>query len=273
MERTIGIVKEFYNVIAYLLKYGCAEETIKIEKSILNLICKIHDKEDRIEEIWDWIERARVLELCSDENLLQASAVFDHTAALTLKLETLQTYRIHRLKFFHPVLFANDVKDAADLGDPYACKLLAYLSWLGVIVSENQQVALKIWSALAANGDREAILSLIFAYDSVDRLQEADKWRNILEILNTEYDSFSPVALFSKHKNRSAEEVQFANLIMFIKQKNANREDKFINRPMLYYVLESNENAECKMERICSETNYYSLMKLEDQYSGKKFGF
>ena len=273
MERTIGIIKEFYNAVAYLLKFECNEQTMEIEKNILNLICEIHNERDKLEEIWDWVERARTLELCSDENLLQASSVFDRTAALTLKLEALQTHQIHRLKGFHPVLFANEVKDAADLGDRYACKLLAHLSWLGVIVSENQQVALKIWSTLAANGDREAILSLIFAYEKVDRLQEADKWRNILKILNAEYESFSPVALSSKHKGCSAEEVQFANLIMFIKQKNANREDKFMNRPMLYYILESHENAECKMERICSETNYYSLMRLEDRYSGKKFGF
>jgi hypothetical protein len=42
---------------------------------------------------------------------------------------------------------------------------------------------------------------------------------------------------------------------------------------MLCYVLESEADAEYKMERISSDANYYALMKKEDRYSGKKFGF
>jgi hypothetical protein len=274
MENTyIGIIKEFYKVIAYLLKYECDEETIKIEKAILDLLCEIHCVQDKKEDIWRWIESARDLQLCTDENLLQMISVFNHTVAVSLKLEALQTHRIDRLKSFHPVLFSNDIQEGADLGDHYACKLWAYLSWLGIVLPENKQKALKLWAMLATNGDRESISMLCFAYDEVGRLQEADKWRNILNILNEEYESFSSVALSSKYKDFSAEEVQFANLIMLIKQKNANRRSEFMDRPMLCYVLESEADMEYKMECISSDANYYSLMKLEDRYSGKKFGF
>ena len=274
MEHTYtNIIREFYQSIAFLLRYDGNEETVKAEKEILKLLCEIHHCQTSTDEIWEHIELARNLQLCSDEALLETMSPFVSDVAITLKLEVLQTHQIDRTKKFNPVIFTSELKEAADLGSKDACKLLAYLDWLGYITSENKQVAIKIWSALAANGDWEAISALVYAYDQNGNVKESGKWRNILMILKSEYESFSSVALSSKYKSCSAEEVQFANLIMFIRQKNAGKSVQSMDRPMIHYVLESKDNFEYKMERIASDTNYYLVMKMEDRYAGKKFGF
>ena len=69
------------------------------------------------------------------------------------------------------------------------------------------------------------------------------------------------------------DEVQLANLILFIRQKNARGGGKNIDRSMLHYVLVSNESFEYKMERLSSDTNYNLVMALEDRFMGKKYGF
>lgn len=268
-----NIIKEFYSAIAFLLKYNSDHQTMNMEKDILDLICRVHNCQEEKKQLWNYIDAARCLQICSDETLLQTLSPLDSNIALSLKMEVLQSHRIERIKVFNSVIFANELKESADLGDKDACKLLAYLYWLGSILPENRQVALKIWSALAANGDWEAISVLVYAYEQNDNMQESKKWKNILNILRCEYESFSPVALSSKYANCSAEELQFANLIMFIRQKNAKKELKSIDRPMIHYVLESKENYEYKMERLASDTNYYLIMRMEDQYLGKKFGF
>ena len=268
-----NIIKEFYSAIAFLLKYNSDAQTVKIERDILDLICEVHHCQEEKERLWNYVDAAKCLQICSDETLLQTLSSLNSNVALSLKMEALQSHRIERIKVFNSVIFSAELKETADLGDKDACKLLACLNWLGSILPENRQVALKIWSALAANGDWDAISMLIYAYEQNDDWQESGKWQNILRILRSEYESFSPIALPSKHTNCSAEEIQFANLIMFIRQKNAKKEVKFMDRPMIHYVLESKENYEYKMERLASDTNYYLVMRMEDQYLGKKFGF
>lgn len=267
------IIKEFYSAVSFLLRYNGDHQTMNMEEDILDLICRVHNCCEEKERLWNYIDAARSLQLCSDEALLQTLPSFEPNIALPLKMEALQSRCVERIKVFNSVIFANELKESADLGDKDACKLLAYLYWLGTVLPENKQVALKIWSALAINGDWEAIYILIYAYEQNDNIQESNKWKNILNILRCEYESFSPVALPSKYADYSAEELQFANLIMFIRQKNTHEDIRLIDRPMIHYVLESKDNYEYKMARLASKTNYYMVMRIEDQYYGKKFGF
>ena len=273
MEYTCtGIIREFYHATVFLCRYSSNEQTVKAEKALLGLLCEIHGCREQ-EESWRRIEKARVLQLCSDETLLQTVGARAYDTALTLKLEVLQANQIERIKNFNPNIFTNELKEAADLGNKEACKLLAPLHWLGCILPENKKVAVKIWSALAVNGDWDSISALIYAHTQNGDFREANKWKNVLRILQSEYESFSPIALPSRYADCSPGEVQFANLIMFIKQKNTARATTAIDRPMIHYVLESKENFEHKMKRLSSETNYYLVMKAEDLYAEKKFGF
>lgn len=266
------LIREFYSTEAFLLRYDNSKEKNKIERAIVRLVCSVHDAQDAEESVWRCVERAGCLQLCSDEALLQTTAS-DSDTALTLKLEALQVNKVEKIKTFNSVVLANELREAADLGDKNACKLLACLCWLGVILPENKQVALKIWLALAVNGDWGAISALVYAYTHNGDVQEANKWRNVLNILQSEYESFSPIALSSQYADCSLEEVQFANLIMFIKQKNARKAANAIDRPMIYYILKSKESFENKMARLSSDTNYYLVMKMEDQDSRRKIGF
>lgn len=274
MERVrTSIIMEFYNTVAFMLRYDRNAQTEQLERSILDLLCKIHGCDGMCEEICAQISQAGSVQLCSDEAVLQSFTAYQSNTAMQLKLEVLQARNINRIKAFNAVIFANEIKESADLGDKDACKLLASLYWLGVCFPENKQVALKLWSALATNGDRETMAALVYAYGQEGNTQQAGKWQNVLNILHEEIESFSPVALSSKYQDCSADEVEFANLIMFIRQKNAKKEAKYIDRPMIHYVLQSKENFAYKMERLAEDTNYYLVLRMEDRYAGKKFGF
>lgn len=266
------IIREFYSTVAFLLRYDCCEETAKTEEGIIDLLCRIHGCQEEKEDAWYLIEEARCLQLCTDEGLMR-TVMSSQGTVLAMKLEALQLNRIERTRPFDPNTFIKELKETADLGSKNACKLLACLYWLGILIPENKGVAVKIWSALAVNGDWEAMETLIFAYEEGGNLKEANKWQSIFTILQTEYESFSSVALQSRYRDYSEEEVQLANLIMFIRQNNAKKDETLIDRAMLHYVLESKDDYEYKMERLASDTNYYLLMKREDMYSDKKFGF
>ena len=274
MERIkTSIIMEFFNTVAFLLKFDRDSRTVQIEKEIMALLCKIHDCSELCEELYEQIEKSGNIQLRTDEAVLQSLGNFDSNTAMLLKLEALQARKIDRIKMFHTLIFSNELKEAADLGDKDACKLLASLYWLGTVFPENKQVALKLWSALATNGDRESMAALVYAYREQDEAEQVRKWQNVLRILQEEIESFSPVAFLSGHTDCAADEVDFANLIMFIRQKNAMEERQYMDRPMIHYVLQSQEPFAHKMERLSTQTNYYLVMRMEDRYVGKKFGF
>ena len=272
-NQMINIIKEFYNTVAYLLKYESSAKTIDVEHKVLGLICEFHGAPELAEDCLARIEEARCLQVCSDESLLKNSGACIRGAALDIKMDVLLTHRIERIKAFNCCIFDRELKEAADLGNTEACKLLACLCWCGAVFPVNKTLAISIWSNLAINGDWEAMHALIYAYDVKGENEQADRWRHVLAILREEYDSFAPVALCSKHKDSTAEEVQLANLIMFIRQKNAKGGTKNIDRSMLHYVLASKESFEYKMERLSSDTNYNLVMSMEDRFTGRKYGF
>jgi hypothetical protein len=268
-----SIIKEFYNTVAYLLKYESSAKTVDRERSVLSLICDFYESPSLFEDCWKSVDEARSLQVCSDESLLKNSCTCEHSATWDLKMDVLLKHSIERTKYFNRYVFERELKEAADFGETDACKLLACLNWMGVIFPVNKTVALNIWSNLAINGDWEAIRAVIYAYDAQENESESTRWRHILGILRDEYEAFAPVALCSKHKECTVDEVQLANLILFIRQKNARGGGKNIDRSMLHYVLVSNESFEYKMERLSSDTNYNLVMALEDRFMGKKYGF
>jgi hypothetical protein len=80
------------------------------------------------------------------------------------------------------------------------------------------------------------------------------------------------VAIPSRYREFAREQVDMANLIMFMRQKNA-CEDKPLNRAMLRYLLESPEPYEKKMWRLSVPTDFSEVLLEAGQNEDRKFGF
>lgn len=271
--KTSSIIKEFYDIAAPLLAYESCERSVAIERNILVLLCGIQKNIDLIEDCWKCIEEAGCLQSCSDGVLLGTSASERYGVAFEIKMDVLSENKINKPKKFDETLFVDSLREMASAGKKNACKLLAYINWLGEIVPQNTEVALTIWKMLAAYGDWASIEALVYAYGSIGDEAQRDKWEHVLNILRSVYERFSPIALGSQFGEYSEEEVQLANLILFVKQKVASQRDQALNRQMLHYVLEGRDDYKTKMERLSAQTNYFFVLHQEDRYANKKFGF
>ena len=266
-------IKEYYDIVAPILAYEPCEESIAIERSVLEFLCAIRNDAENLEACWQAIEQARCLQSGTDGNLLGYGDFNRDSVIFDLKMEVLQEHKVIKPKRFDATLFADEVREDANLGMRNACKLLACMNWLGLIMPQNTQVAMAIWRVLATNGEWSALDALIYTARQLGDAAQQEKWSHILSILEAEYDSFSPIALCSEYQQFSEDEVQYANLIMFIKQKNVSQNRAMINRPMLHYVIESKESYETKMSRLSADTNYFFVMHQQDRKAAKKIGF
>ncbi len=270
-NKTGMIIREYFNIISPLLPFMPDSRIGEIERKILLLLCKSKNCTDIIDECSALIDDARCLQSYSDSTLLLTTDAAQHNIAYDIKTEVLGKNKINKLRSFDEIIFAEDLKNAADIGDKNSCKLLAFLSWLGLVVEENKNAAQNIWAALSMSGDRPSIEMLIYAYAKTRNIAALKKWNNIKYILQHEFESFSAIALYSTYPEFSEEEIQTANLIMFISQKYSGKEA--INRPMLYYALNSKDDYKTKMDKLSSETNYYIALHDEDKISKKQCGF
>ena len=118
------------------------------------------------------------------------------------------------------------------------------------------------------SGDWHGLEMLIYSYIQTGDDTSEKKWLNIRAILKSEFDSFSPVAMYSSYPNCSDEEIQTANIIMFISQKES--EKGHLNRPMIYYALNSIDDYSTKMSKLSADTNFYLALHTEDKFSKKK---
>ncbi|MBR3975047.1 MAG: hypothetical protein IKJ88_04205 [Clostridia bacterium] len=267
------IIKEYFDIISPLLTFEDCETIYKTERQILSLLCEVKKCTELVDECWAIIEDTKCLQLSSDSLLPISSDNSPHSVAYNIKTEILSECRINRIKKFEEFTFIENLKDEANVGERNSCQLLAVLNWLGLIVPENRVSAQNIWAVLAINGDRLSIEMLIFGHKILGEVEQEKKWMHIYDILQTEYDAFSVIALYSNYAEYAEEEVQLANLIMFISQKNHNKGTNNIDRAMTHYILNSKSDYKSKMDKLSSETNYYLATHIEDKASAKKYGF
>lgn len=266
------LLNEYFAIISPLLVYESCEVICETEQKILALLCEIKDRSDLFAECWKMVESAQCLQTCLDVALLDSSDISYDSVAYDMKRDALVAANIQKSKRFHEISFVEEVKSNANMGQIHFCKLFAILCWLGCIVRQNKAAAKRIWSFLAMNGDLLSIEMLIHVNETEEK--EGNKsWLNIKNILESEYNSFSTIATYSNYPTYLEAEVQTANLIMFISQKNAQNGGKIMDRPMIQYVLDSADDYATKMSKISSETNYYLVMHIEDKYSNKVYGF
>ena len=271
--KEIGIVlQEYYNIVAPLLEFEECDKICEIEHKVLSFLCEIMECSELYQECWALIDNAKCLQAFADGALLFSSDSRCENVAFDIKMEVLKENNINKIKKFNEGIFIQDMKHQANIGDRNSCKLLAAMSWLGMIIPPNQGVAHSIWSVLAVSGDWVSMDMLIYVCKSLDKT-DADKWTHVKEILCSEYDSFSAIAQYSNYLNYREEEVQLANLIMYVSQMKDGKSVKIIDRPMLHYILYSRDDYKTKMVKISSDTNFYLAMHVEDKYADKEYGF
>ena len=271
-EQTSVFLKEYYQITAPLLAYEPCGETVEAERNILRLLCEVRGSHALYDGCWRMIEEARCLQTSSDGELPFSTEMEPYSVAFDVKKEVLAAHKIKKPKKFDVQLFAEALKEDANVGKPASCKLLAFLNWLGILIPQNRTVARNIWSALAVYGDLLSVRMLAYTYEA-DGMEEAKTWTHVLDILYRERESFSAIALCSDYPAYDESEVQLANLIMFIKQMHAEKEDALLNRPMIHYVLHSSDDYRTKLTRVSERVNYYLAMYMEDLYANKEYGF
>lgn len=266
------LLNEYFSIVSPLLAYESCEIICETEQKLLALLCEMKDSVNLFAECWKMVESAKCLQTCSDVALLDSSDISPDSIAYDIKRDTLLEANIKKSKRFNEISFAEEIKANANIGQINSCKLLAFLSWIGCLVPQNKIMAKRIWSFLAMNGDFLSIEMLIYANGSEESGQQ-QRWLHIKDILESEYNSFSAIATYSNYPMYSEEEVQFANLIMFLSQKNAQNGGKIIDRPMIQYILDSADDYKTKISKITSDTNYYLVMHVEGKYLNKEYGF
>ena len=267
------LLNEYFDIVSPLLAYESCEIICETEQKVLALLCEMKDSANLFAECWKMIESAKCLQTCSDVALLDSSDISHDSIAYDIKRDALVAAKIKKAKRFNEISFVEEVKSNANIGYTNSCKLLAILSWIGCLVPQNKITAKRIWSFLAMNGDFLSIEMLINANGSEEESGQQQRWLHIKNILESEYNSFSAIATYSNYPMYSEEEVQIANLIMFLSQKSAQNGGKIIDRPMIQYVLDSADDYKTKISKISSDTNYYLVMHVEGKYSNKEYGF
>ncbi len=267
------VLNEYFNIVSSLLSYESSETICEIERKVLAFLCEIKKCTDMFSECWKMIESAKCLQTCSDVALLDSSDISHDIISYDIKRDALVAAAIKKVKRFNETNFVEEIKSNANIGDINSCKLLAIMNWNGILLTQNPNVAKRIWSFLAMNGDLLSIDMLINSMVSEEEINQQQKWKNIRSILETEYDSFSAIATYSNYPLYSEEDVQTSNLIMFISQRNTKSGAKFIDRPMTQYVLDSTDDYKTKMIKLSADTNFYLVMHVEGKYSNKEYGF
>lgn len=269
-EKQIGILlNAYYQTISPLLQYLPCEKTNALEQQILSLLCHVKACSQLEEVCRTMIDSAKCLQSSLDGALLMSIDADQSCVAYDIKMDLLTALQISKPRNFEEATFLENLQLLANAGQKNACMLLACLNWLGLLLPENRQTALNIWSVLAVSGDRLSIQLLIYGYDTLGQSEEKEKWSHIAHILQREQENFSAIASCLNYPDYTEQEVQLANIILFISQTGSAK----LNRPMLHYVLYSKDDYTAKMARISTETNYYLVMHTEDRFSHKEYGF
>lgn len=263
----------YFDIVSPLLHYEDCDEIVEIEQKVLAFLCKIKDCTKQNAACWQMIRNADCLQTCADVALFDSLFASRDSAACDIKRDVLIAAEIVRVKRFNVDVFAKELIADANMGHPNSCRLLAVMYWMGIILPQNKTVAQKIWSFLAMSGDLLSIEMIIDTNKTNAQSAKRQMWLNIKNILETEYNTFSAIATYSNYPDYTIDEVQTANIIMFMAQNSAKNGDKCINRSMIQYLLESTDDYETKMEKISSPTNYHLIMHIESKYANKEFGF
>lgn len=267
------LLNEYFDIVSPLLSYESCETICEIERKVLELLCRIKDSANLFAECWGMIESAKCLQTCTDVALLDSSDIYRDNIVYDIKRDALIAADIKKVKRFNEINFVGEIRANANIGCMNSCKILAIMNWTGSVVRQNQELAKKIWSFLAMSGDRLSMEMLINASETKEKNEDQQRWIHIKNILASEYNSFSAIATCANYPMYSEDEVQTANLIMFISQERIRNGSNVIDRPMIQYVLESSDDYKNKMLKLSAGTNYYLAMYVENKYSNKEYGF
>ncbi len=266
------IAREYFDTALFLLSYEPDAAYGQLQSGIVKLICHVYDAQAEEAASLQSIRQTACLRTAADGMLMSNTDAVPRNAILDMKLERLTAQKITQLKIFDRAVFFSEVEHAAYEGNVSACKLLAMLHWLDMCPDSSREMALSVWEMLAMSGDHFAIRALVKAFAQLERPKEEAMWRHILEILEAAHKSFAPMVMEADFPGYSDEEMDTANLILYISQKAAKQEG-FINRSMLYYALNSHADYAVIMGNLSTVQNFHLAMRMEQRSVTRRIGF
>ncbi len=265
------ITKLYYEVITMLLPYESTEVIGSIKENILSLICEIYDANEQKNDCLLEIESAEIIRVCSDGLLLENANKHSPNVAFDMKMDALTANRINAQKQFDIDLFKCSLEEAAFVGKKSACRLLAFLNWIGVDSFQDKGKAEKIFKELALNGDDLSLNALIYVYEKTGCEEEKQRWTRIRDMIYSSMENFVPIV--KKADDIDEEEFWLANIILVLKRLNFKKERCLVDRSMLYYLMNSNDAYITKLQTLCGDKTFYPIILKEEKLGEKQYGF
>jgi len=261
------VINEYLNITSSLLYYTDCPSLNELKLSVLRFICDVYKSSSIFDECVNELKEASDYKLSTDtvlSNILNNKSSF----ALDAKCILLSDLNITRLVEFDYELLMKKLIAKANVGCINECKLLSIIFY-----NENKIAsATNIFKLLSVNGDDFALNALIKKCLDKNSL-ELNKWENIYHIVSKITNDFSFIAISEAFQECSSDDLNIANIIMCMKQFNAKNELKNLDLPLSYYLLNSNDDYESKIENIKNDTNVYLELYYSNLYTNKKFGF
>ncbi len=267
------IIKKYYDVITMLLFYETSEAADDIKKKIVSAICNIYKRDELCELCSDEIAQAEIVKVYTDGVLLENTSRSSCDAVISAKMQILTMHKISKLKVFDWDLFVSELEEAAFAGQKNACALEAFINWIGFGGRNDREKALNIWRELAFSGDELSIRALIHAYTERGEGEQAEHWASVCEMLENAERSFCPIVKEADYAADAASAVRVANIILLLKQRSYRSDAPLIDRYMLYYIMNSEDDYFTKISKLSGEGNFLKLILKEEKLENKKYGF
>lgn len=261
-NQAFRIINEFYPTIAPLLVYESDETTDVLSHRILESICLFEGVDNKTaSDCKRLIDGVRDLSVCEDQALVSQAFEASLLPVADLKLKVILERKIETTQHYAECLLIDALKESANRGDVGACKMMAHLYWLGLLLPEDKDTSCRIWTLLATAGDFSAIRALIYIHKESGNTAEWERWSRILATLSAELNTVSVIAHPENHPNLPGNDLEYVNLIML--GRTLQKSPLTVNLPLLQYILYSSDTYRTKVEVIHSQrfSEFYSLVK------------
>ncbi len=268
------IAKRFFEVITMLMYYESCEETQMIEKRVAELLCDMcTNNKGECTLCTDDLAEARMITTASDGIMLENTNPKLRSTLMDIKMEVLTENKIVKLKKYDRDLFKDRLESAAYAGRRDACELLAALCWLGIAGFDDKKKAISVWEMLAISGDDISMQALIYALGKSGEEEKYLRWHRISELIKEAREHFSPVAGYGSSIECSDDEIGLSNIILMLCGRGECDEPRVVDRAMIYYISNSEDDCITKMKKLASTQNFYPLIMTEEKQKNKKYGF
>lgn len=266
------ILIDYYSTISYAMDFECNKEYSEMERQIVRLIADIDGAAELADKCAEMVAGVEKIQTVQDITLVADDCAISPSCAFNIKSTFIRANNIPHLKAFDEELLALFAQSATNADQKSACRLWAFLNWLGLFGAADRDRALRAWEVLAACGDRFAIRALAYAYGKIGNEDEHSTWSAVGKLIGTALDSFEPMVILPHGSEENTRAVELADLILAAKEKNRG-DSNTVDRAMAYYILHCDLPLDEKLNMIRAAQDFYPLVREHRKYKSSRFGF